>query len=268
MQLRKYRIRLGKIHHIFISHLHGDHTFGLFGLISTFNLLGREDPLHIFGPDRLEDMILEHLKFFQTNLHYELIFHKIQCRRSSRIFEDANVEVFSLPLIHRVPACGYLFKEKPGEMNIRKEMLERYHIPIKEIVKIKSGEDFITPEGKCISNSELVLPPVKPRTYAYCSDTRPNEKNIPLLNDIDLLFHEATFSEVDQKLAHDTFHTTSTQAASLAVKSNVGKLLLGHFSSRYKKISVLEEEAKAIFKNSAAVNDGDVYHVERLRQSD
>ncbi len=147
MQLRKYRIRLGKIHHIFISHLHGDHVFGIFGLLSTFSLLGREEPLHVFGPEGLEGMVLDHLKFFQNDLGYELYFHRIQCRRPALVYEDKNISVLSLPMIHRIPTCGFLFREQERERNILKEKIREYDIPVKDIAKIKQGTDFIRPDG-------------------------------------------------------------------------------------------------------------------------
>lgn len=268
MQLRKFRIRLGKIHHVFISHLHGDHTFGLFGLISTFSLLGREEPLHIFGPDGLEDMLLDHMKHFRSESGYELIFHKIQCRRSARIFEDGNLKVISLPLLHRIPTCGFLFREKPGERNIRKEAIEEFGISIRDIVRIKKGEDYLTGEGILIPNSEITIPPFRTRSYAYCSDTRPVESIPSLIKDVDLLYHEATFSHEDVSLAHETYHTTSVQAAEIAMKAGAGKLLIGHFSSRYKDVGVIEREARSVFRETVAVSDGDVYSVERLRQSE
>lgn len=261
MQLRKYRIRLGKIHHIFISHLHGDHTYGLFGLISSFSLLGRAEPLHIFGPPLLEEMILDHLKFFQNDLGYDLIFHQIQNRRSAILYEDKNIEVRSLPMIHRVPATGFIFREKERERTILKEKIDTYHIPVRNIPEIKRGEDFVLPDGSIIPNSDLTLPPPRPSSYAYCSDTSPNEKIIPLIKDVDLLYHETTFLHEDAKLANVTTHSTSKQAAEFAVKAGVGRLLIGHFSSRYKRLSDFESEAREIFSETFAVNDGDVFEV-------
>ena len=261
MQLRKYRIRIGKIHHIFISHLHGDHTYGLFGLISSFSLMGRAEPLHIYGPDLLEEMILDHLKFFQNDPGYNLVFHRIQNRRSSLIYEDKNIEVRSLPMIHRVPATGFIFREKEKERNIKKEMIDRFSIPVRHIVEIKNGADLVLPDGSVIPNSELTLPPARPRSYAYCSDTRPNEAILPLVKKVDILYHETTFLQEDAKLAHETYHTTSKQAAEFAVKAEAGRLLIGHFSSRYKQVSSFESEAREIFPGTFAVNDGDVYEV-------
>lgn len=262
MQLRKYRIRLGKIHHIFISHLHGDHIFGLFGLLSSYSLLGREDPLHVFGPEGLEAMVLDHLKFFHNDLGFELYFHRIQCRRPALVYEDRHVSVHSLPMIHRIPTCGFLFREQPKERNIIKEKIDEYNIPVKEIIKVKQGADFVLPGGAVIPNAELTLPPASPRSYAYCTDTRPNGKNIPMLEGVDMLYHEATFAQEDAALAHETYHSTARQAAALASEAGVLKLLIGHFSSRYKDISLLENEAREIFPETFAVNDGDQFGVD------
>jgi len=267
MQLRRFRAGLGKIHHIFISHLHGDHTFGLFGLLSSFDLLGREEKLHIFGPDGLEEMLLDHMKHFRNNPGYEIAFHRIQCRRPATIYEDKNIEVTSLPLIHRIPTCGFLFREKPVERNIRKEMILKYDISLRDVVKIKKGEDLITNEGKRIPNRELTLPPYLQRSYAYCSDTRPNEKIIPLIKGVDLFYHETTFAHEDLSLANETYHCTPVQAAELAARAEAGRLLIGHFSSRYKDVAVLEQEARAVFTATTAVNDGDVYEIEKRRRT-
>jgi ribonuclease Z len=262
MQLRKYRIRLGKIHHIFISHLHGDHVFGIFGLLSTFSLLGREEPLHVFGPAGLEEMVLTHLKFFQNDLGYELYFHRIQCRRQALVYEDRHISVQSLPMIHRIPTCGFLFREKARERNILKEKIREYNIPVKDIVKIKKGADFTLPDGTSIPNAVLSVPPPAPRSYAYCSDTRPNRDNLALLKGVDLFYHEATFAQEDASLAHETYHSTARQAAEMAASAGVGRLLIGHFSSRYKKLSLLESEAREIFPDTSVVNDGDCFEVD------
>jgi ribonuclease Z len=262
MQLRKYRIRLGKIHHIFISHLHGDHIFGIFGLISSFSLLGRKEPLHVFGPEGLEEMILGHLKFFQNDLGFEIYFHRIQCRRPALIHEDKNISVLSLPMVHRIPTCGFLFREQARERNILREKISEFKIPVKDIVKIKQGADFILPDGSSIPNVELTQAPQAPRSYAYCSDTRMNKELIPLLEGVDLLYHEATFAQEDASLAHETFHSTAKQAAELAVEAKAGKLIIGHFSSRYKDLSVLETEAREIFPDTTAVNDGDRFEID------
>jgi ribonuclease Z len=207
-------------------------------------------------------MLLDHLKYFQGDLGYELVFHRIQCRRSALIYEDSNIEVRSLPLIHRIPTCGFLFREKQKERNILKEKIGEYDLSIKKIVEIKRGADLELPDGRIVPNEELTLPPPSPRSYAYCSDTRPNEKIIPLIRDVDLLYYETTFLHEDEKLAHETYHTTSRQAAELALKAGAGKLLIGHFSSRYKDLSEFEKQAREVFPKTVAVNDGDVFEVD------
>ena len=266
MQLRKFRIRLGKINHIFISHIHGDHIFGLFGLISSFSLLGRTSNLHIYGPDMLEELILDHMKYFQRELGYHIAFHKIQTRRSAMIYHDSKTEVYTIPLKHRVPTCGFLFKEKPGTRNIRKEMIEEYGISIRDIVSIKEGSDYTTSDGRVIPNEELTLSACRPRSYAYCSDTAYDEEIIDHIKNVDLLFHEATFLHEDVKLAVETTHSTSHQAAEIAVKAGAGKLLIGHFSSRYKHMELFEQEARLVFSESYSVNDGDVFAVAQQRE--
>ena len=268
MQLRKYGIRLGKINHIFISHMHGDHIFGIFGLLSSFSLLGRKNKLHIYGPDLLEDLLLDHLKYFRSDLTYELVIHKINCRHSAAIFSDKYVEVISIPLEHTTPACGFLFREREQERNIRKDMILKYNISISEIVKIKKGDDFRTGDGQVITNQELTLPPFKQRSYAYCSDTVFTESIVEYLKGVDLLFHEATFSSEDSRMAELTSHSTTTQAAEIARKAGAGKLLIGHYSSRYKDIQLLERQAREIFPETYAVNDGDLYEVVQERISD
>ena len=266
MQLRKFRIKLGKINHIFISHIHGDHIFGLFGLISSFSLLGRTSNLHIYGPDMLEELILDHMKYFQRELGYHIAFHKIQTRRSAMIYHDSKTEVHTIPLKHRVPTCGFLFKEKAGNRNIRKEMIEEHGISIRDIVSIKEGSDYTTSDGRVIPNEELTLPAHRPRSYAYCSDTAYDEEIIDIIKNVDLLFHEATFLHEDLKLALETTHSTSRQAAEIAVKAGAGKLLIGHFSSRYKHLELFEQEARLVFNESYMVNDGDIFSVEQIRE--
>ena len=266
MQLRKFRIRFGKINHIFISHLHGDHIFGLFGLIFSFSLIGRTATLHIFGPEQTEELILDHLRFFQNELSFDISFHTFQHRRSALIYHDQKIEVMTIPLKHRIPTCGFLFREKQVPRNIKKDMVEKYQISIKDIVKIKNGKDYKTGNGKIIPNSELTLPPFCTRSYAYCSDTAYSEDIIDLVRSVDLLYYETTFLQKDEDLAVETLHSTTSQAAEIALKANVGKLIIGHFSSRYKNYDTFEQEAQAIFPNTKAVMDGDVFSINRVRE--
>lgn len=265
IQLRKFKIRFGKINHIFISHLHGDHIFGIFGLISSFSLIGRSATLHIFGPEQIEELILDHLKYFQNELSFDISIHKFQHRRSALIYHDPKIEVMTIPLKHRIPSCGFLFREKQVPRNIKKEMVEKYSIPIKDIVKIKNGADYETSNGIIIPNSELTLPPFLTRSYAYCSDTAYSEDIVDIVKSVDLLYHEATFLQKDEDLAAETLHSTSKQAAEIAVKANAGKLIIGHFSSRYKNYDAFEKEAQEVFPETKAVMDGDVFSVNRVR---
>jgi ribonuclease Z len=265
IQLSRFKLRTGKINHIFISHLHGDHIFGLFGLISSFSLMGREIDLNIYAESRLDDILKCHLSYFGENLPFRVNLIPISASQSRLIYEDEKISVTTIPLKHRVPTCGFLFREKPKPSNIRKEILERYKIPIREMNRIKEGADFVTEDGKVIPNIKLTLPAFKPRSYAYITDTRMLEKNIPLIQDVDLLYHEATFLERDAELAHQTFHSTAKEAANIAMKSNAAKLLIGHFSVRYKSSLPFIEEAQDIFKETYAVDDGDCFKVEQQR---
>lgn len=265
IQLSRFKIRLAKINDIFISHLHGDHIFGLFGLISTFSLMGRENDLNIYAEQRLEDILKSHLSYFGEDLPFQIRFHPVTSSRSKVIYEDEKLTVTTIPLKHRVPVCGFLFREKPRPLNILKDTIARFEIPVKQIPLIKAGADFITPDGTVIPNAKLTMAPFKPRSYAFLTDTRMLEKNIPLLMDVDMLYHEATFLQKDAGLAHETFHSTAAEAAQLALKCNAGRLLLGHFSIRYKSSSPFLEEAKKIFDESYVVEDGDVFTIDQIR---
>ncbi len=261
IQLRKFRIKFGKINHIFISHLHGDHFFGLFGLLSSFHLLGRETDLNIYSHPELEE-ILKNLSWFFDELKFKIIFHPLNYETSEVIYSGKYVEVKSFPLKHRIPTCGFLFKEKPKQRNIRKEYVDRYNIPIKDIVKIKQGADFVTDKGITIPNKELTIPPPVPRSYAFCSDTAFDERIIPEIQNVDLLYHESTYLQDLKKQAAETFHSTASQAAAIAQKANAGKLIIGHFSSRYKEVQSFLDEAQLVFPNTFVAEDGETHDVE------
>ena len=265
MQLRKFKTRFGKINRIFISHTHGDHIFGLFGLFSTFQLLGRKLDLHIHAPGELKALIDFYTANFGENLDYRIILHSLGFKRPMLIYRDNSVEVTSFPLKHRTPTCGFLFRETPVLLNLRKEAMDIYKPGIAEIHEIKMGKNLILHSGMVIPNSELTLPPWKPRTYAYCSDTVFDPGIAEIVKGVDLLYHEATFSAADEAVARDTLHTTTTQAAYIAKMAEAKKLLIGHFSSRYKNIELIVEEAKSIFPETIGVNDGDTFIVERQR---
>ncbi len=261
-QLRKYKIKFSKIKHIFISHLHGDHFFGLIGLISTFGLLNRQTELHIFAPKGLKEIIILQLKLTNTWIKYPLEFHEITSDKSELIFEDKKVEVYTIPLDHRNYANGFLFKEKLKERNLNIENIKKYpEIEICDYHNLKKGKDFVSSTGKIIKNTILTKDPPLPIQYAYCSDTAYFPEIIPRIKDIDLLYHESTFLEDRVELAETTKHSTAKQAAEIAKQAEVKKLLLGHYSSRYKNENLFLDEAKPIFKNTELSFAGKVIEI-------
>ena len=256
IQLRKFKIPFGKINNIFISHLHGDHFFGLLGLLSTFNLIGRENQLNIYCPAELEDILNCQFNYFENNFTFNIIYHPLNFNNQEVIYEDDKLTVKSFPLNHKIPTCGFLFEEKQKPKNIIKEKIQQLHISIKDIVKIKQGNDFIAGNGKIYKNTELTFPPAKPLSYAYCSDTAYCEDVIPIIKNVDLLYHEATFMNDMKERAMQTFHSTTIDAATIAKKADVNELIIGHFSARYKDIEPVIQETKNIFPNSIAAEDG------------
>jgi ribonuclease Z len=267
MQLRKCRIKFGKINHIFISHLHGDHVFGLYGLLSTFNLMGRENPIHIYAPENYNLMLNSHLKDFDITLNFEIDFTPLRGKDPVMILEDKYITVTSFPLQHRVETFGFFFREKPAQRNILKECIEKYEIPFVKIPDIKKGEDYITKEGHLIRNDELTIPPPKPFSYAYCSDTMFFSRLAKFIKDVDLLYHEATFDASLADLAKLTGHSTTIDAANTAKAANAKTLIIGHFSARYKDISVLVNETKAIFPATIPAIDGTTYDIGSFRKA-
>jgi len=265
VQLRKNRIKFGKINHIFISHLHGDHFYGIFGLLSSYNLLGRTSDLHIYAHQKLKKALSYMRRNFESQFSYKIFFHPINPDQEELIYENKRVRVYSFPLKHKIPTSGFLFEEKMKEPNIKKEYVNKFQIPIKDIHRIKEGDDYKTKEGKIIPNKELTLPPYKPRRYAFCTDTGYNEDIIPLIRKVDLLYHEATFKNDHEEQADTTFHSTAQQAATIARKAKAKKLIIGHFSARYKKIDGFIKEARKEFKNTYAAEDGAVYKIEQER---
>jgi ribonuclease Z len=256
IQLRRYKKHFGKINHIFISHTHGDHVFGLFGLLSSFSMLGRKAPLHIYAHPLLEEILNTHFKYFGNDLKYSIHYHYLHSKKHELVYEDEKFEVLAFPLKHRIPCSGFVFREKVKLRNVIKFKIEEYQLGIKDIVKIKQGADFITPEGKTIPNTELTTPPSEPKSYAYCTDTKYTESIIQHIEKVNLLYHESTFLDIDLKLAKATYHSTASQAATLALKANVKQLVIGHFSSRYKTEDKYLEEATKIFPNTILANDG------------
>ncbi|WKN02879.2 ribonuclease Z [Bacteroides fragilis] len=250
MQLRKSRLKFSRLNHIFISHLHGDHCFGLMGLISTFGLLGRTAELHIHSPKGLEELLTPMLNFFCHTLAYKVIFHEFDTRQTSVVYEDRSMTVTTIPLQHRIPCCGFLFAEKARPNHIIRDMVDFYKVPVYELNRIKNGSDYVTPEGEVIANTRLTRPSDPPRKYAYCSDTIFRPEIVEQLSGVDLLFHEATFAESELARAKETYHTTAAQAARIALEARVRQLVIGHFSARYEDESILLKEASAVFPNT------------------
>lgn len=250
LQFRKSHLKFSRLNHIFISHLHGDHCFGLMGLISTLDLLGRTADLHIYSPSGLEELLTPMLNFFNRQMGFKVLFHAFSTKESEQIYEDRSLTVSTIPLKHRMPACGFLFREKQGPNHIIREMVDYYEVPTYEMNRIKNGCDYTTPEGKVIPNSVLTSPADPPRSFAYCSDTLYRPSIVPLIENVDLLFHEATFMESEAARARQTCHSTARQAASIARDANARKLVIGHFSARYDDETPLLGEAKEIFPNT------------------
>ena len=255
-QLRVNRIPISQINHILISHLHGDHFFGLIGLLSTQLLMGRQQDLHLYADSRLKEYVDSQFQFLGMNHPgFKMIFHPLNFNRADQIYEDKLITITSFPLNHRIPCCGFRFDEKPRQPNIRKDQLKRYQIPIREIKQIKAGKNFLSASGELILNDRLVTPAAAPRSYAFCSDTAYSPNIIPHLKDIDLLYHEATFEKCDEALARATFHSTGEQAARMANEAGAKKLLIGHFSARYRTSNSIINEAKAVFKTTEAAEE-------------
>ena len=248
VQLRKAKAKFSKINHIFISHLHGDHVFGLPGLISSFRLLGRETPLHVYGPKGIKEMMETIFRITETHQGFEVVFHELSSKKSEKVFEDNRVEVFTIPLDHRIYCNGYLFKEKPKERHLNMQEISKYpEIEICDYHNLKRGKNIQLSDGYILKNENLTKPAEHSVSYAFCSDTRYLESIIPIIKNVDVLYHEATFLHDLKKMADYTGHTTALEAAKIARKANVKKLILGHFSNRYNDLSVFLNEACEIF---------------------
>lgn len=255
IRLKQMKLKTNRLGHIFISHLHGDHCFGLIGLISTFGMLNRTADLHIHAHPDLERLLEPQLKYFCTESPFKIIFHPINPAVNELIFEDRSIEVYTIPLKHRVPCCGFLFQEKSGTKHIKREMIDFYNVPTAQINRIKNGEDFITEEGEIVPNEILTSAPTPPFRYAYCSDTAYNENILRIIKNVDLLYHEATFADDEMLRARQTMHSTAHQAAEIAKKADVKRLMIGHYSARYANKNILLKEAKDIFENTILSQD-------------
>lgn len=260
-QLRRSKIHFSRVQRVFISHLHGDHCLGLTGMISTFGLLGRTAPLHVYAHGALEAMLRAQMDMFCNGLEYEVLFHAVDTNACQVIYEDHGLAVETIPLSHRVPCCGYLFREKMGKRHIRRDMIDFYQIPVSQMDNIRSGMDWTTEEGTVVPNERLTTPPDPPRSYAYCSDTKYMPKLHERLKAVNLLYHEATYGQECADRARLYNHSTAAQAATVAKEAQVGKLLLGHFSARYEDEHVLLQEARNIFEATELADEGKVFSV-------
>jgi len=261
-QLRRFHVPYNKINHIFISHLHGDHFLGLMGLLSSLSMQGRRGDMHIYAEPRLQEMLECQMRIMNTGLGYRLLFHSLS-RTEEVIYEDNLMTVTAFPLLHRydAPVCGFLFKEKERERNIRKDMAVAWQVPVAFMQYLKKGIDYVTPEGEIVPNKLLTSAPPPPRSYAYMTDTLFRERFSAYVRGVDLLYHEATYGRELESMAKQNFHSTAEQAARLAVLADAKKLLLGHFSARYPDPSCLLPEARAIFPETYICTDGDVFSV-------
>lgn len=256
VQLRKFKIKFSRIKHVFISHLHGDHFYGLIGLISTFRLLGREADLHIYGPKGIKEVTLLQLKLGNSYGGYNLIFHELESKVSELIYEDDKVTVHTIPLNHRVYTNGFLFKEKIGDRKLNIDAVLNNDIELCDYRNIKMGKDVENKHGKLIPNTLVSFEPDTPKSYAFCSDTKYTESIIPIIKDATVLYHESTFLNEHAHLCQKTKHSTAKEAATIALKANVKHLILGHFSTRYNSIDYFKEEAETVFDNVLLADDG------------
>jgi ribonuclease Z len=262
VQLRKNKIRFSKINHIFISHLHGDHMYGLVGLISTFMLLNRKTDLHVHGPKGIKEIILMQLRYSNSFTGYNIYFNELIATESEIVFEDEKVVVKTIPLKHRIYTNGFLFQEKIGDRKLNIDAVKNHDIDTCYYQKIKNGKDITLDDGRIIPNDELTYDPIPTKSYAFCSDTMYDESIIPIIKDADILYHESTFLESEVDKAQKTMHSTAKQAASIARKANVNQLILGHYSTRYDSIELFKEEAETIFSNVLLADDGKTFELD------
>lgn len=256
VELRRNHIHLNRLFNVFITHLHGDHCFGLMGLISTLGLLGRTAPLHVYGPQDIETLFQPLIDYHCNGMTYEVVFHPIDTHQNVCIYEDKSLQVYSIPLKHRIRCCGYYFKEKELSRHILKEAIEKYNIPISQINNVKAGLDYVMPNGQIINNEILTTPPSPARSFAYCSDTVFRPEIAEMMKGVDLLYHEATFAESEKQLCSKVYHSTAKQAAEIARLAGAKQLMLGHYSSRYNDETILQKEAAEVFENTILAKEG------------
>ncbi|MBL4657950.1 MAG: ribonuclease Z [Flavobacteriales bacterium] len=260
-QLIKFKLKYQKINHIFITHMHGDHFFGLLGLLSSLHLLGRTREINIYGPPDLGKVFNTQNQYAAEGFSYQIVFHALGFKGGELVYENKVMTVTTIKLKHRVPCNGFLFREKQKPRKLLSEAISKYGIPEYERNNIKLGKDFTMESGEVITNDLMTADAEPPRSFAYCSDTIYSEKIIEHITKVDLLYHEATFKEDMLDRAKETYHTTASQAASIASQARVGRLLLGHFSTRYKELDSLLEEAKTVFENTELIEEGKTYDI-------
>lgn len=261
MQFRRSHIHFSKLNAIFISHMHGDHCFGLMGLLSTLGMLGRTSKLRIYAPKEYESLFIQQVEFFMQTMEYEMEMIPVDTEKQQIIYEDHSLTVETVPLQHRVPCCGFVFREKPTLPHIRRDMIDYYGIPVSQINNIKNGADWTNEDGDVIPNARLVQPADPTRSYAYCSDTRFMPGLKEKVKGVTVLYHESTYTSDQEDRAKIYYHSTARQAATIAAGAGVGTLLLGHYSARYNDEQVLLQEAKAVFENSILTQEGMVFNV-------
>lgn len=261
LQLRRSKINFNKLGHVFISHLHGDHCFGLIGMISSFGMLGRTAPLHIYAHGDLQPILRQQLDYFGQGLEYEVVMHPIDPTKNEIIYEDRSLTVTTLPLEHRVPCCGFLFKEKESLPHIRRDLIDMYGIPVSQINNIKNGIDWMSPDGELIPAAKLTTPADAPRSYAYCSDTSYKADLASMISGVDTVYHECTYADEDKDRARKHYHSTASEAAKTAQDAKAKKLLLGHYSARYNNEQLMLQQARAIFHNTELAQEGSVFDV-------
>lgn len=263
IQLRKYKFKIQKINRIFISHLHGDHFFGLVGLISSQHLLGRQEALHIYADSRIREIIDLQMEISDTRLRFPIEYHPTDPEKPETVYEDDEHYVKTFPLEHSVPTTGFLFAEKQRPRKIRKDFVKRENPEVEDILKIKSGADYVNQSGKFFNNKSITIAPPKPRSFAFCSDTRYGESIIPYIKNVDLLYHEASFLEDMASVAAEKYHATAGEAAQIAKQASVEKLMIGHFSARYKTLETLLNEAREIFPQTVLAEEGKTFKIAR-----
>lgn len=261
IQMRKFNARLNKLHSVFISHLHGDHIFGLPGLLSTLSMLGRTAELNIYAHEKIDFLINPLLKYMDKHMTFKINVIPLNPELKELLFENHSIKITSFPLKHRIDTNGFIFEEKKSLNHIKRDMIDYHKIPFHLIQGIKSGDDFINPDGKVIKNELITLPGTPAKRYAYCSDTAYAPEIVPYIKNVDLLYHEATFAESESKRAEETFHSTAGQAAQIAKMAKVKKLVIGHYSSRYNELGVLLKEASLIFPETELASEGKIFEL-------